>query len=610
MAAAGILLGAGLTSCEGEKDLIIIEGNLPIKTSTLYMVGDATPNGWSIDSPTPLAAEGEDPLLFTWEGPLNKGEMKLCLTTGSWDAPFIRPQIAGTAIGKESITEATFSMHAGDPDDKWKVTEAGFYNLTFDLRNWTMSTAYLRPLDAPVIEPIAAENLFIVGNAAPCGWNIDEPTALKKESDYVFVYEGPLTVGELKACTETGSWDVPFVRPESDGCKIGKDGAESDRFVYAANPDNKWNITDNGLYRLTFDLENWTVAAEYTGEYTPATRLYIIGSATEGGWSLDNATELTADASVEGLYTWEGVLLGGTFKATTEKSFDAPFYRPLSADYELATDGITSCDMVYTTSPDDQWKVTKAGRYRLSFNISDLKFTAEYLDGETPVKPLYIVGSATPGGWSLDNATELTVDPSSHDVYTWEGVLVAGEFKASFEKDFDSPFYRPAGGNFEIPASGVSTGKMAYTTSPDDKWVIVTPGKYRMTLDVAGLEFRIEFLEAVAVIKPLYMIGTATSGGWSLDDATELMPEEDNENVYRWEGTLAEGTFKVCAEKDFSAPFYRPVSAGCEVSEKGVADPRVVFTASPDDQWNVVKAGKYSIALNIKEMTIAVSYLN
>ena len=80
--AAGMLT---LTACEDEKDLVIYEGDLPIKTSTLYMVGDATPNGWSIDSPTPLTATEEDPLVFTWEGSLNAGEMKLCLTKGSWD---------------------------------------------------------------------------------------------------------------------------------------------------------------------------------------------------------------------------------------------------------------------------------------------------------------------------------------------------------------------------------------------------------------------------------------------------------------------------------------------------------------------------------------------
>ena len=85
----GLAIASSVTGCDGEKDLIIIDGNLPIKTSTLYMVGDATPNGWSIDAPTALEASKEDPLVFTWEGTLNAGEMKLCLTSGSWDAPFI-----------------------------------------------------------------------------------------------------------------------------------------------------------------------------------------------------------------------------------------------------------------------------------------------------------------------------------------------------------------------------------------------------------------------------------------------------------------------------------------------------------------------------------------
>ena len=43
-----------LTGCEGEQEPVIIEGDLPIKTSCLFMVGDATPNGWNIDNPTPL----------------------------------------------------------------------------------------------------------------------------------------------------------------------------------------------------------------------------------------------------------------------------------------------------------------------------------------------------------------------------------------------------------------------------------------------------------------------------------------------------------------------------------------------------------------------------
>ena len=165
-----------LTCCEGEKDLIIIEGNLPIKTSTLFLVGDATPNGWSIDNPTPMTASDDDPLVFSWEGQLNPGEMKLCLTKGSWDAPFIRPLVAGDKIGRDGIADALFDMHAGDPDNKWKVADKGIYSLTFDLRNWIMSAKFVREADAPEIIPVQTENLYIVGSATPNGWNIDEPT--------------------------------------------------------------------------------------------------------------------------------------------------------------------------------------------------------------------------------------------------------------------------------------------------------------------------------------------------------------------------------------------------------------------------------------------------
>ncbi len=384
--AVGLGLALGLSGCEGEKDLIIIEGNLPIKTSALYMVGDATPNGWSIDNPTPLTAEGEDPLIFSWEGELNSGELKLCLTTGSWDAPFIRPKENGREIGRTAITGETFQMHAGDPDEKWRVSEAGTYALTFDLRNWTVSTVYLKEPEAPVIEPIVTDALYIVGDATPNGWIIDSPTALEKKSDYVFTYEGALTAGELKACTSTGSWDVPFVRPVSDGSKISRNGAEAPDFVYTTGPDNKWRVEDAGIYRLTFDLQNWTIDAKFIGETVieknpiETDALYMIGDATPGGWSLDDAQVFTADPANRYIFSWEGTLVEGTLKACIEKDFGAPFIRPSAADCEISANGAAAPDFVFTKSPDDQWRVTKAGRYRLTFDLQNWTIDAKYLD--------------------------------------------------------------------------------------------------------------------------------------------------------------------------------------------------------------------------------------
>ena len=58
---AATLMALCLIGCDEEKDPVIIEGDLPIKTSSLFMVGDATPNGWNIDNPTPLEASADEP---------------------------------------------------------------------------------------------------------------------------------------------------------------------------------------------------------------------------------------------------------------------------------------------------------------------------------------------------------------------------------------------------------------------------------------------------------------------------------------------------------------------------------------------------------------------
>lgn len=487
-----LLLAIGATSCEGEKDLIIIDGNLPIKTSALYLVGDATPNGWSIDDPTPMISSDEDPLVFEWEGVLNTGEMKLCLAKGSWDNPFIRPMVDGDRITRNGVEETQFDMYAGDPDKKWKVADAGVYRLRFDLRNWMMSAVFVREADAPEIEPIETENLYIVGSATPNEWNIDNPTLLEKKSDYVFVYEGALTEGEMKACTEPGSWDVAFVRPSSNGCKIGKNGVEAANFVYTKSPDNKWVVENSGIYRVTFDLSKWTIVAEYLEEFTPAPRLFMIGEATDGGWSWDDATVIESTPENEDIFVWEGTLSRGSLKASPVRDFEAPFYRPSYADCEISESGVASRDMVFTASPDNQWKVVVAGKYRLTFNIADMTFDAVYIGASETRQPLYMIGDATPGGWSLDDAAEYTPVDGSDGEYTWTGELNLGTFKLCTIKDFTAPFYRPSSSDCTVSGAGVSAPDMIYTADPDDKWTVTEKGIYKITVNIKEMTIKAE----------------------------------------------------------------------------------------------------------------------
>ena len=236
----------------------------PIETSTLFMVGDATVNGWNGDAMTALTRDVSDSHVFTYEGNLYAGEFKIYPRNGneypSWDA--IRPLGANRPITKTDITEEEFD-YSLNPDYKWVVKDAGKYRLTLNLSKWTMSCSYLGTLEdieIPV-NPIETEEFFILGDAAPSGWDIYNPTPVTRVSKYIFVYEGHLNAGRMRA-TPVKDWGI-HVRPKSDNSPIGINGVVSSGFIYTANPDYNWNVEKAGNYKLTFDLEHWTIKVEY-----------------------------------------------------------------------------------------------------------------------------------------------------------------------------------------------------------------------------------------------------------------------------------------------------------------------------------------------------------
>ena len=210
-----------------------------------------------------MQQDGSDPYLFTFEGTLSEGELKLYTESGNYDGKSaIRPVTADTEIGESDIVDAPF-IYVASPDNKWKV-KAGKYRLSFNLRTYTMSSTYLGEpeYEWPEVTPIQTETLYLLGDAVG-GWNTPFTTVCTKktDSDYVFVYEGALSTGLLRASTfsEYGT----HIRPKTDKLEIGKGGCESEDFVNVSIPDNNWNVVDAGNYRITFDLEKWTVKFEY-----------------------------------------------------------------------------------------------------------------------------------------------------------------------------------------------------------------------------------------------------------------------------------------------------------------------------------------------------------
>jgi hypothetical protein len=116
-----LLATMSFQSCNDDKDIVMINDELPLKIDHLYMVGDATPAGWSIDNPTELT-KTNDKFVFTYHGKLTTGFLKFPLSKGDWGATFIYALPRAPRSTPRGGQQCHRYRKGGD-DNKWKVTE-------------------------------------------------------------------------------------------------------------------------------------------------------------------------------------------------------------------------------------------------------------------------------------------------------------------------------------------------------------------------------------------------------------------------------------------------------------------------------------------------------
>ena len=193
----------------------------------LYIVNAAMDEGTDVQMNEPVLSKQ-----YNWSGWFDKN-------TGVKFVYDIDGQ--GTAITKGSDNN-TLVKTEGDTGELFMVEESGYYTVHLNLKNMTCTWELLEPV---------YENLWMVGDAVPCGWNIDDPTPMSKSEDtpWVFVYTGYLGQGEIKMPLAVGAgWGCDYLMPlihYSD-----QDGDDNVKFVQGGNPDDKWNITREGNYRV------------------------------------------------------------------------------------------------------------------------------------------------------------------------------------------------------------------------------------------------------------------------------------------------------------------------------------------------------------------------
>lgn len=442
-----------------------------LRTLRLYLIGDATPGGWNIEQATIMTMDTENKDIFTWEGTLLKNSFRfICQnTSGTWWPGYVKdPDNEGKA--KFFATEP-----AGEDDIKFMINAPGIYRVTI---NTSTLDVVIDPIDVEEPEP----ELYLIGDATTGGWDVPQATKMNYiEDSQSFEWEGTLKVGNFRfVCQNISGMFWPGYTKDADA---------DNKMVYfetapSSEQDISFDIDKPGTYKITANTSSLIVTVEPISVQEPDPELYLIGSATPGSWEITAATEMSYNEA-DKTFEWNGNLEIGELKFICQR-IPSTWWPGYVKD--PVNDGKAK---YFSTDPgndnDVKFTISEAGEYYVSLNTETLDVVISKQDDVTVLYDnVWMIGDATPEGWSWDNMVKMTQSEQNGNIFTWTGHLNAGEIKFSL----DGPTVESFTGYFvyaTTPNASIfsDTDIEIRNTGDDIKWKLSDQeaGTYTITID-------------------------------------------------------------------------------------------------------------------------------
>ena len=215
---------------------------------------------------------------------------------------------------------------------------------------------------------------------------------------------------------------------------------------------------------------------------------------------------------------------------------------------------------------------------------------------------LLIVGDGVWGGWSIDNSIVMMNDAAQPDVFTATVSLKANsDFKFLTETEWGKLEYRAGDAGVTL-SDGVSAALVSSDdNSNDNKFQVGETANYSIVCDLAAKTVTVTkaaYQDDVIKHTALWLVGSATTGGWDLGKATMILPSDDNPMVFRGTVDLLEGEMKIAVNKytGYGQTFY----------QRDAADDTKMTFGGDDNKWNISKAGQYDVEADVKNLTISI----
>ena len=177
-------------------------------------------------------------------------------------------------------------------------------------------------------------------------------------------------------------------------------------------------------------------------------RLMVVGDGVWGGWLISNSIVMFNTAEQPDV--WKATVnlkADAGFKFLTETWWGGLEFRAGDNDVVLNSGVATALvSSENDNGKDCKFKVSEKANYDIVCDLANNKVTvtkAAYQDHEINHSALWMIGSATPGNWSLSDGILLVQDSANPCVFSATADLVPGEMKVAVNKygGFDQTFY-------------------------------------------------------------------------------------------------------------------------------------------------------------------------
>lgn len=337
-----------------------------------------------------------------------------------------------------------------------------------------------------------------------------------------------------------------------------------------------------------------------------ADKLMIIGDAVWGGWNPENsvvmlpAGENVFKATVY-LKKLDGETVTQGFKLLTAAKWDCLQYHAGDSDVELEEGVAAKLYDSQENSSDNKFQVKESANYDVVCDLNAKTITATksaYQDHPVNHNALWMVGTATSGGWDIISSPQMTQDSENPMVFKATTYLKPGEMKIAQNNDagFDQKFYlRDATDPTKVVLGG-----------DDNKWEITEAATYDVIVNLADMTIDIKKHYADFVVDHLFVIGDAIWSGWGFANSTVLFPDENG--ICKATLYLEENKgFKFMAESDFEGLQFRAGDADVTL-KNDVASSLVSSEDNREDtRFMVSESANYDIVCDVKNKTITLT---